>query len=70
MDILKKLGLIKTESLYASGEREIMKRFKNGAKIQNEEEDLLLEKYGSIGFVEFGPDFLTARLTEIGQAAL
>ncbi|MBU1160343.1 hypothetical protein KKC56_03990 [Patescibacteria group bacterium] len=60
----------KTESLYAPYEHAIMKRFKKGAKIQNEEEELLLEEYGGIGFVDFSADFSVARLTEIGRAAL
>lgn len=68
MDILKKLGL-KGRSIYSERDEEIMKRYKDGAKIREDDEEVL-DRYAQTGFVEFGPTFDTAILTRLGRDGL
>lgn len=52
-------------------EKEILERFKKGKRIENEEEDEVLERYAITGMVRFGVDLeelkAEAILTERGK---
>ncbi len=57
-------------AIFTEYEKNILKKYINGAEIPNEEEDKVLTRYAQVGFVEFGFNWgankPTARLTESG----
>ena len=57
------------ESLYPECDRGIMGKYKKWREIEKEDEKTL-EKYTSLGWVEFDIMFSAARLTEMGRSAL
>jgi len=54
-------------AIFTKNEKEILEKFKNGSTVSDQDEDVL-DRYASIGFVQFGFDWdkmvETAKLTE------
>ncbi|MCZ7405718.1 MAG: hypothetical protein O8C67_12440 [Candidatus Methanoperedens sp.] len=56
--------------LLTEGERKILRKFKGGSDVSSETDEVVLNRYASIGFVQFGFDWdnmvETAKLTDSG----
>ena len=57
-------------SIFTKHEAEILQKFRKGSIVSSDEEEVVLDRYASIGFVQFGFDWddmvQTAKLTESG----
>ncbi|PKP58879.1 MAG: hypothetical protein CVT88_04170 [Candidatus Altiarchaeales archaeon HGW-Altiarchaeales-1] len=54
---------------FTEREKEVLEKFKNGGKIEENEEEIL-DDFASVGFVSFGFLTNTAKLTPMGHAFL
>ena len=56
--------------LFSNAEQQILQKFKNGSVVKSENDEIVLNRYAGIGFVQFGFDWdkmeETAKLTNSG----